>query len=346
MTPKDVTVEISTKNRYDILHLCLMSIANQTVSPKEVLIYDDGECKDLREEYIYKNVFHCLENKGINWKVLEGAKKGQIWNHQAALTDSQTEWLYRIDDDNILEANVLEKLLKHTDDPKVGAVGGSVIHPDCLFNEEVTSTTIRDVHFKYAAQFAPFKGTKEVEHMYSTFLIRKSAAKHGYPLYLSKIAHHEETIFTHEMFRAGWKLIVDGEAITYHFRAPSGGIRSESDLALWDSDENKLKEKLKEWGINTNDYFFMLNMHGLGDHYVMKGILPELRQKYPNKRFLIGATYPAVFFDEQDVEVMTPMSLLQLSRKPPLDYDVYELGYKLAWEGKIEDLFRKIYGLL
>lgn len=346
MNYADVTLEISTKDRYDILHLCLMSIANQTLLPREIIIYDDGECRDLREDYIYKGIFNILNLKRVEWKVLRGKQKGQIYNHQQAIKDAKYDWIYRVDDDNILEPNVLERLYSYTKDPTLGAVGGVVVHPEYLMPAQATSNRIEDCSAKYGAQFAGFPGVKEVDHLYSTFLYRKAAAKHGYPLYLSRIAHHEETIFSYEMKLAGWKLLVDGDTVTYHLRAPRGGIRSPgNERELWESDNATLQKKLKKWGIKPTEYFFMLNLHALGDNFIMKSILPEVRRKYPNKKIMIGTLFGGIYFDEPDVEAVVPEVVLVLSQIPAEHFDAYKYGFDHNWTGHMKDIYRRIYNL-
>ena len=98
MTGKDVTVTISTKNRYfSTLSICLVAIANQTVSPKKIILFDDGEHKDLREDNLYKNIFTLFDAKHIEWVVLFGTGEGQVKNHQAALSVVETELIWRLD---------------------------------------------------------------------------------------------------------------------------------------------------------------------------------------------------------------------------------------------------------
>ena len=61
-----ITVEISTKNRFDILHLALMSIAMQTYPPAKFILFDDSDEDkrvDLRQITIYKNIFKLFEKE-------------------------------------------------------------------------------------------------------------------------------------------------------------------------------------------------------------------------------------------------------------------------------------------
>ncbi len=345
MNNLDVTASISTRDRYDVLILALQAIAFQTTPPKHLFIFDDGAQADLRQNIVYANIFKLLEQKGINWRVIFGEKKGQVKNHQKTLDMAQTPFIWRLDDDTAPEPQVLETLYKHMSDPKVGAVAGPVAHLDGFLPKEATSPFIEDSLFKYSIQFAKVEGVKEVQHMYSTFLYRKTAAKHGYPTYLSTVGHREETIFSHGIFRAGWKLLVDGNAITWHLKCPTGGIRGFNNVKLWEDDDRKYIQKLKEWGVRPNEYFLCHLNNGVGDHYVFKGLLPEIRAKHPDKKIIVAACYPDVFFDEENLEVISLNAGAALSRKPLEAYDIYKFGHDNKWTGHISEIYRKLYEL-
>ena len=169
-----VTVEISTKNRYHTLYLTLWSILSQTYKPEHVLIFDDNDKpKDLLQDDVYKNIFNIFKNKNITFQIEKGARKGQVINHQKALSLVQTELIWRIDDDNIVEPNVLENLIKNIQTKDVGAVGCSILHTNDEYPIEILSSDIKDVLFKYAIQFSRFKGIKETQFLYSSFLFKK-----------------------------------------------------------------------------------------------------------------------------------------------------------------------------
>jgi FkbM family methyltransferase len=227
-----VTCSISTRNRYfTTLPLCLTSIINQTRVPDELIIFDDGDHIDLRNEPIYKNIFRMFDMKGIDWKVVYGERKGQVKNHQLTLTEAKHPLIFRCDDDNVLEYNVLETLIKYiSTDDKIGAIAGLIIDPknDSRHNPNA-SNKIDDIFVGLNEQwFYPnidFE-TKEVDHLYSSFLFRKDAAKHGYCMELSPKGFREETIFTYEMKLAGWKILFTPKCLSWHFHSPTGGIRA------------------------------------------------------------------------------------------------------------------------
>jgi len=233
----DITSVVSTKGRYfDSLPSALISVAMQTVTPKHLIIFDDNDTPiDLRTNSLYQNIFSMLSGKGISWEVVYGQKKGQVANHQKSIEMCKTEFIHRFDDDNVLESNVLEKLLSNVTS-EVGAVGGLVLDPKMTMPlTKLASNKIEDIYLGLNIQWS--KGTKNldgsllpaqvVHHLYSTFVFRKEAAKQigGYCMELSPKGHREETILTYSMHRAGWKILFDPNVITWHLRNATGGIR-------------------------------------------------------------------------------------------------------------------------
>ena len=127
LNSKEVTVGISTKDRYyTTLPLTIQSIINQTVSPRKILIFDDSEDQlNLEQVGLFNNLFSVLKSKYIDYEVITGEKKGQIFNHQNCLELAKTEYIWRLDDDNSPEPNVLESLLNEIE--KESLIGAFII---------------------------------------------------------------------------------------------------------------------------------------------------------------------------------------------------------------------------
>jgi GT2 family glycosyltransferase len=327
----DVTVSISTRDRYfTTLPGCIVSVALQTVKPKHIIIWDDGEHRDLREDPLYKNIFSLISSKGISWEVAFGDGTGQVKNHQRSIAQAKTEWIWRIDDDNIIEHDVLEKLLKTADENDgkikcVGAVAGLVLDPKHpVSSNALASNKIEDIYLGLNEQWFTFTGVKTVDHLYSTFIYRKDAAKHGYCWELSKIGHREETIFTYEMKRAGWTVLIDPSAITWHLRFESGGIRSEKDHNLWSSDDAIFARKMVEWGVTVRDTKLIVLDAGLGDHLVFKSVLPKIKAKHKN--IVMAVCYPEIFKDHPDIKLISIADAKLMG-----DMDKYQI-YKYLWD--------------
>ena len=335
--PLEVTVTISTKDRYYILPLAILAIANQTKLPQYLIIYDDGEGKDLRNDSLYLNLFHLLDKKGIKWSVQFGQKKGQVLNHQKAIKDAQTDLIWRLDDDAIPEPDVLEKLLKLMK-PDVGAIGSLILLPLSDNTYYPSTGKIENINLEPNVQWFrhPKNDPIEVEHLNNSFLFRKEAAQHGYQMNLSPVGFREETLFSYGIKRNGWKVLVDPTAVIWHMQAPFGGIRSHNHPEWYKQDDKIFKDILKSWEIVEGKLIVLDN--GLGDHIVFRTILPEIKKKYP--KLTLATCFPDVFKDD-DVKQISIAHAKQIGSIE--QYNVYNWCVQNGWEGTLVDAMRKIY---
>lgn len=344
---REVTVTISTKNRYfTTLPHTLISIANQTLLPYEVIIFDDGDHLDLREVPLYPSIFSLFDRKGIKWKVIFGEGKGQVLNHQKSIEISETPFVWRLDDDNIAEPNVLEILYNTINrSEKVGAVGGIIPNPNSLRKcPSIASNKIEDIYLGLNVQWYNHDKLNviPVDHLYSSFLFRKEAAEHGYCMRLSPVGHREETIFTYEMKLNGWNLLVNPRCTTWHFQEKTGGIRSSSNIDMWQHDDSIFQTYMTKWKIKPNNYKFIVLDSGLGDHYAFKSILPEIKDKFKDDIIIVFCCYPEVFENDKEIRLASIEDAI-ISFGNIDNYNVYRLGVDLNWSAHITDLYRKLY---
>ena len=349
-TGKSVTAYASTKDRvWTTLPSMILSVIQQTVKPTRLVLFFDGEHLDVRDNDLYRSLFHMLSMSGIEWEVVFGEGKGQVLNHNKMLDMAKTDLLWRIDDDDFPQPDVLEKLLSCMQDPKVGAVGGIIIDPTFGFNNLPPNfdTTIHNLESNCQWFVHEKQETIQVEHLYNSFLFRKEAAKHGYCLDLSPAGHREETMFTYEMHRAGWKVLVNPKALTWHAKQGKGGIRTyESHPEYWAHDEEVFGKKMKEWGVKTKQQKLIILDNGKGDHVMLKMILPEIRKKFPDMQLVIGVSYPEIFEDEPDVKMISIADAKNLCEKigiPYASFDIYKFAAERGWKTSFADAFRKMY---
>lgn len=349
MSALTVTATISTKGRYDTtLPLAIEALVAQTVPPKQLVIWDDNEnMKDLRGISPYSHLFPMLMSKGIMWYHLPGGLKGQVFNHQASLDRADTDLIWRLDDDNCAEPNCLENLLKVMDmGPDVGAVGGLVLAPNAQGPRPSFITgKIEEIYSPFNIQWYRWLGAlEEVDHLYSTFLYRVEAGKKagGYCRNLSPVGHREETIFSHSIRRAGYKLIVTPHALSWHLREETGGIRSFKDQSLWARDEEVFVSKLKEWGVVPTEYKFVVLDNGMGDHLMFKAILPDLIARNKGKRIVLAVCFPDLF---KDIEGITLASIADAHAAfGNLDqWSIYKWADAHQWKRPLEEAFREMY---
>ena len=342
-----IAVELSTKGRYNTtLPLTLMSIANQTFKPVEVVIFDDNKenMVDLRENPLYLYIFSVFEKKGIQWKVIPGVGEGQVKNHQIALDIISSEWIFRVDDDEVLESNVLEVLASKIES-KVGAIAGLILDPNAgndILTPNIPLNTIETVSSMPNIQWMRHNddSTKEVEHLYSSFLYRKEAGKHGYCLELSPAGHREETIFSAEMKLNGWKLLVTPQTTTWHFRNPEGGIRTFDDPGMWEHDEKIFEKKKEIWGSKKQNQKLIVLDCGIGDHIAFSNLMPEIMKKYED--LVLAVCYPDVF-EEYNVKLISIADAKLILNNKMDDYCVYKWMGDHSWNKNIVDAFKEMY---
>jgi FkbM family methyltransferase len=344
-----ITAVVCTRGRYHTtLPMTLTAIATQTLTPNEIIIYDDNEKReDLRFLDHYKLIFSLFERKGIVWKVLFGGGNGQVRCHQNSLEVVRGEFIWRIDDDEIPEPNVLESLFHLMENPKVGAAAGLVLIPNAPEMKLPDNINGDITNISQSIQWYKFDLIKNVDHLHSTFLYRKSATKHGYCMELSKIGHSEETIFTHEMRRAGWELLVDPHIKTWHLRT-GGGIRSENDGKLWEHDEQIYKNKLISWGntklIENEKLVFLFC--GLGDNFMFLRVLPKIIEKY--KKVAIATEFPDLykkFTGCRKIDMAEGQIICQHRGFHPDSLNIYKYCIDHSWQGHLSEAFAAMYGV-
>ena len=264
-----ILCSISTKNRYDtFLPLAIQSVINQTRLPDKLVIFDDNDKPvDLREFTVYKYLFSVLDKKNVSWQVIFGAKKGQHYNHQIANTMGY-DWVWRVDDDNSPDPNVLENLVSYISDD-IGAIGGSVLTTDWGIDPVNATGKIENIDQEQSIQWGRITKVQEVEHLHCSFLYRAGIV--DYNLGLSKVAHREETLFTYQLKQKGYRNIVIPNTVTWHAKSSTGGIRTDNLKELYDHDDKIFRNI-----IGLKDKTIVVLDCGMGDHIVFKRVLKDI----------------------------------------------------------------------
>ena len=325
----DVTAMISSKDRYyTTLPLAMTAIANQSVKPKYFILYLDGEHIDLRDDPIYKYIFKMFDTYNIQWEVMYAPHRGQAFNHHHIWENAKTDLVWRVDDDDVPEYDVLYELYEFISKSKnVGAVGGLVLLPDNYVKYDVNNMNYDGVihvgNDKFSSKIKNIFSTLnlqwgipssvipiEVDHLYNSFLYSRKASKDGFPTNLSPVGHREETIFTHNIKRNGYELYILPHIITWHYRQFTGGIqdaaKNEEFRQWWDYDEMNFQNIYeKEWGYkfveNTESKIIMLDS-GIGDHFAFKSVINNIKNFHG--KLDIYACYPNVFYDNNDPNIV------------------------------------------
>jgi glycosyltransferase involved in cell wall biosynthesis len=250
-----ITVSLTTKNRYySTLSISLTSILNQTMLPHEIILVDDNEKKDFYNIEIYKNLIQLMMLKNVTFSYYHGQSKGQVHAQQIALEHCKTDLLFKMDDDNILESNVLETLYNTIiENDNIAAVSGLIF---CCDKDKTRTSDEKDLYNKIENVFSHFniqmcggqsKDIKKCEHLYSNYLFRTKFVE-SYPLEFSPAGHREDTVFTYSLYRKGYDLFVNPNCITYHIHN-TGGNKSHGFEPIVKNEEMFLYKLENEWGV-------------------------------------------------------------------------------------------------
>ena len=328
---KEILCSVSTKGRYETtLPLCLSSIINQTKLPNHLIVFDDNdEPKDLRDIEIYRNLFGIMDLKGLSWEIVYGQKKGQHFNHQIA-NKWGYKWVWRVDDDCIPNPNVLENLYKGVD-YNIGCIAGSVITPwwNMLESDKVNASgKIEDIYSSSNKQWYKIDVIEEVDHVHCTFLYRAGVV--DYNLNLSRVAHREESLFSYEFIKKGYKNLLVPNAISYHLKSQTGGIR-DGLVELYEHDERIFNESINVGTLIVLD-------SGIGDHFVFESILDDVIKKY--KKVTIASCYPEVFkgYKVNNISIADASKIVDMTSQ-----NIYKNMADWNWSSSLQDAYRKLY---
>jgi glycosyltransferase involved in cell wall biosynthesis len=331
-----ISVGIPTRDRYISLSHTLLSIALQTYPPKEIIIVDDTDSPvDVRTLPVYPYIFELLQNKGIEWRVVFGRKRGQHLSHQIIQDEAKGDYIFRIDDDCIAEPKTLEYLTAGVL-PNIGAIAPLVLMPNPSSLPKGLTNTINDLQSPNV-QWFKWNGTQEADHLYSCFLYKKGIVK--YESNLSPVSHREETIFSYSLKLAGYKLFVLADAVVWHFRQDTGGIRSGTNAYMWEQDEKLFQNFLEKNGVKQINKKLVVLDSGLGDHFAFKNVLPELKKKY--EKIVISCCNPEAFFDVEDIQLISIAEAKLMGNIE--EYNIYRNMIDWNWKGNLEEAFIKLY---
>jgi len=359
-TKDKVCAYLVTRDRYfTTLPMAITAIAMQTLKPDHFIIIDDGAHEDLPNKYVlYQYLFNLLTEKGIPWEVRMTEGKGQHWGHEDVnqwCVSKGIKWAWRVDDDEIPEPNVLEEYMRiigeqDTPESPIGAVGNLCKLPmmndgiDCADKnlEKYYGLKIQDCDMPNVQWSKRKPRLVETEHLHSSFIYRTGVAH--YEMSLSPVAHREETLFSWQIHKAGYKLLVDTGTTTYHFRNPEGGIRVHKDPTMWTWDEKVFQGKLTEAGVKPKEKYYVVLANGLGDHHSFTPVIPLLKKAHPNTQLVIAAAHASVFEDIKDIKIISIGAAIEILGDIER-YSIYGWMERTGWKQHITEAYKEFYGV-
>lgn len=247
-----ITVLLTTCDRYDsTLPLCLLSILNQTRLPDSIVIVDDSRNNTFYNEQQIKYCLLIAKLKQVPIEYFYGERKGQVLALQLGMDNIEDGWVFKTDDDNVLEPNVLELLEKEIT-PEYGCIGGVILDRpamDRFENNIKMSSNVEDIFTHYNIQMIGNQSddVKEADHIYSNYFFDISIHRTHYPE-LQPSSHREDTLFTHSIYRKGYKIKICPYIKIHHIQDGLTGNR-QFGKEFTDKNERIFIKKLEEWGI-------------------------------------------------------------------------------------------------
>ncbi len=352
-----IEIGIPTKDRYDQLALLLWSLLEQDYKDWDVTIIDDSEERvDIREISFILPMLKRMDYAGHEWRVNFGKKKGPHYCHQQVLDETRHPWIFRVDDDCILDRAVLSNLVKaweELDDGKLGAIGpivtDSALHPDVRvlpigwrsykkFQGKVESNGMNYGDNQW--RLHPDNEYQEVQHIYSSFLYRADVGKEvGYNLDYNVVGHREETDFSYSIHKKGYKLFIQPSALVWHLRNPKGGIRTYDQTSLWADCHRIFLEKFGFRAEKNKDRVIKV-FGGLGDHLCMTPLFRDLKRA--GKKVVVSAIYHPIFAGNKNVDEIIFTD--EENQYAKVDFrDLYKWAFETGFTGKLSEAWCKMY---
>ena len=239
----NISVVCATHNGSRKIKNLIYSIKDNYVYPKEIVICGTNAL-DLK--YIPKNLI-----KKLNIKFILSKKKSQIIQRNIAIKNSKSDFILQIDDDVVIKKNFFINLSKYTssNNDKKMIVSALIIQN----NKSLQAGTWNNIYKRYglfrflvlilnkfntikeysilsSGRCVPYiknfdkklkNNIENVEWLCSTILYHKDCLKYVRNFkQRSNKAYYEDVLFSHQLYRKNYKLLIDVNAIGIHDNQP------------------------------------------------------------------------------------------------------------------------------
>lgn len=324
------------------------SLLSQTVRLDQIIIYDDCDpTYDWQHDERWQCSYARAERSCIPITMIDGYAKGQVRNHEIARSTIASDYIWRIDDDEVAEPDVLQKML-NTFEPDVAAVAPLVLDPrNNMPHHPLVSSQIEDIITHDNIQWFAYSGpAREVDHLYSSFTYKRSYANHSY-LKLSPVGHREETVFTYGFKQAGYRNMVC-DAVIWHNRDTRTGIHANPAFhqVYQQHDEQIFHQYMQNAGVQFTKIFPIFCGHGIGDAEVLARVIPDIIEKYGRDHKIIISCRP----NSPQWEIMSQFDVTMIDSaignvKGFGQLSIYSWMDEHNWNSSVEDAYRQLYKL-
>ncbi|MGI6087887.1 MAG: glycosyltransferase family 2 protein [Kiritimatiellia bacterium] len=217
-----VDVLVTTYQRPEFLTRCLDSLRDQTLAPTRVVVVvrdTDIETAEIVSEYAAKHT-------ELNILAVTVTSPGVVAANNAAYRHLQSEIVVFIDDDASAPPTWLEMLLRHYNDPSVGAVGGRIrnhrqdrlVFADRVFARHSNRLTI--FGRMDSGQMYQFQGVREVDFLTGCNMSFRRKLLAPCDMEIKGDGYCYEVDLCLTVKTLGFRVILDAEAVNDHWSAP------------------------------------------------------------------------------------------------------------------------------
>ncbi len=258
-----VSVQICTKDRHSELALLLQSLRTQSYQDFDLVILDDASGAPILKCQFLVSLIHRMKLENHKFKIIRNNQSfGCCAARNKCIKEDDFNNLYtlRLDDDVILEADYIDRLLdiiKFFDYDMATGVVPLLMHPEIKRKVEKVGNIINEHKFNKEGKLIMNKdelGYCYIEekviptHQFRTNCLYKSEInkKVKYPDNLTTVAFREEGFFSFGAILEGYKIGVNTGAVCYHLQTPSGGNRRQDYNECVKIDEDTWRKWLKK----------------------------------------------------------------------------------------------------
>ncbi|WP_048049707.1 glycosyltransferase family 2 protein [Saccharolobus islandicus] len=235
-----VSVAIPTYNRKEKLRRLLSSLKESTFKDFEVIVVDDAST-DGTEEMI-KNEFPYVKYIKHEKPTLVAKSRND------AIEASEGDYIFFIDDDNVVERDTIEKLLnyieKHEEIGTIAPVTCYYSSPDkIMYAGAVFSKFMRRTISLYSG--FPCKALEgkviEVDVFANSYMFRKEAIRKAGLIPWKRIPWNgEDGYLQYKIKKLGYKNVTLGSARVYHDVDPNEGVKRYNEMRLYYAIRSKI----------------------------------------------------------------------------------------------------------
>jgi GT2 family glycosyltransferase len=236
----EVSVAIPTYNRREKLRRLLHSLEKSTSKDFEVIVVDDasvdGTEEMVRREFPYVRYLRHKEPTLV-------AK-----SRNDAIEASEGDFVFFIDDDNVVEPGTIGKLLDYMKrHDEVGTAGpvtcyysmpGRIMYAGSIFSK----LTRRTISLYSGLPCEALDGkVVDVDAFANSYMIRREAARRAGPIPWRRIPWNGEDGYLHyRIKRLGYRNVTVGSAKVYHDVDPEEGMRRYNEFRLYYAMRSKI----------------------------------------------------------------------------------------------------------